>query len=157
MNRDTEEVQAALFQSLGSMDQPNCLGIHTFGVARKPPRPWGKFSRVTNWVCSRRLYVRRHAFIFPFYLCSTFIFTISASSSYTLLPDFLPFLLPSHSFSLQTSPFSQYEVLHSPQHARPRRRCCCPTDYSQLNSHSLHAVYFNFRLLDSGGELRRRL
>lgn len=30
---------------------------------------WGKFSRVTNWVCSRRLYVQRHAFIFPVCLC----------------------------------------------------------------------------------------
>jgi len=77
--------------------------------------------------------------------------------SYTLLPDFLPFLLPSHSFSLQTSPFSQYEVLHSPQRAWPRSRCRCPTDYSQLDSRFLHAGYFNFRLLDSGAELPRRL
>jgi hypothetical protein len=152
-----------------SKPKPRCFSLSnqwTNQIARDPHlwrgtqatlRPGGKFSRVTNWVCSRRLYVQRHAFIFPFYLCSTFIFTISASSSYTLLPDFLPFLLPSHSFSLQTSPFSQYEVLHSPQRAWPRGRCRCPTDYSRLDSRFLHAGYFNFRLLDSGAELPRRM
>jgi len=157
MNGDVDQLQAALFQSLGSMDQPNCWGIHTFGVARQATlRPWGKFSRVTNWgFCSRRLYVKRHAFHFPFCLCLTFVF--AASSSYTLLLDLLPFLLPLHSFSLQTSNFSQYEVLHSPQRARSRRHCRCSTDYSRLDSRSLHAIYVNLCLLDSRAELPRRL
>lgn len=123
------------------------------------PRP-GEIFSCHEWHFRRCSYIKRAKGVTPslFLLpVLTFVFAISASSSDTLLLEPDASCFPSHSFSLLIPSVSQYEVLRSPQRARPRCRCRCPADYSHLRSRFLDAVYFDFCLLDSGAELSRKL
>jgi hypothetical protein len=69
MNGDAEQSPSRAV-SVSWINGPTKLpDIHTVGGRMQAtPRPWGKFSRVTNWVCSRCLHIKRYAFIFPFCL-----------------------------------------------------------------------------------------